>query len=135
MSRLIVVGDSHARALALGAKAFGYDCISFATSAAAWRDGVMRLQADGSLSSKRFRARQKIESLAKAVGSATPPTSGTPVVASIGYHSSQFLTEMRLNKLGLSHVPSRSAETSSRLPFSPLGSKTHAQRRLMASQA
>lgn len=111
MNRLIVVGDSHARALALGATAFGYDCISFATSAAAWRDGVMRLQADGSLSSKRFRASQKIESFAKAVGSATPLTSGTPVVASIGYHSSQFLTEMRMNKLGLSHVPSRSAET------------------------
>ncbi|MGB4788014.1 MAG: hypothetical protein WBH18_04345, partial [Lentibacter algarum] len=104
MSRLIVVGDSHARALALGATASGYDCISFATSAAAWRDGVMRLQADGTLSSKRFRARQKIESFAKDVGSATPLTSGAPVVASIGYHSSQFLTEMRMNKLGLSHV-------------------------------
>lgn len=111
MTRLIVVGDSHARALALGATALGYDCISFATSAAAWRDGVMRLQADGTLTTERFRARQKIESFAAEVGSESPLTSGTPVVASIGYHASQFLTEMRLNKLGLTSVPSKSAES------------------------
>ncbi|WP_298805405.1 hypothetical protein [uncultured Lentibacter sp.] len=111
MSRLFVVGDSHARALALGATALGYDCTSFATSAAAWRDGVMRLEADGTLTSERFRARQKIESFQRDAHHPTPLTSGVPVVASLGYHSSQFLTEMRLKKLGLRPVPSRSAQS------------------------
>ncbi|WP_438991944.1 hypothetical protein [Lentibacter sp.] len=111
MTRVIVVGDSHARALALGATALGYECLSFATSAAAWRDGVMRLAADGTLTSERFRARQKIESFQQEAAHPNPLLSGTPVIASIGYHSSQFLTEMRMKKLGLSHVPSKSAET------------------------
>ena len=111
MTRLIVVGDSHARALALGATASGYETLTYANSAAAWRDGVVRLQSDGTLASDRFRARQKIESFAEEVGTTPPLTSGAPVVASIGHHASQFLTEMRIKKLGLTTVPTRSAET------------------------
>lgn len=111
MSRLLVVGDSHARALALGAAALGYETLSFATSAAAWRDGIVQLTPQAALTSERFRARQKIEGFARELGCATPLLSGLPVVASIGFHSAQFLTEMRLARLGLTTVPSRSAKT------------------------
>ena len=111
MSRLIVVGDSHARALALGATALGYDTLSYATSAAVWRDGVVRLRADGTLASERPRARANIAAFSKEVGAENPLTSGAPVVASVGYHASQFQTDMRMAKLGLTAASSKSAQS------------------------
>ncbi|MBU2982101.1 hypothetical protein KO498_09785 [Lentibacter algarum] len=100
MNPLIVVGDSHARALALGARALGYDVASFATSGGAWRDGSVTLQKSGQLKSDHFRARQKIAAFQAETNSKSPLISGTPVVASLGFHVSEFISEFRSNKLG-----------------------------------
>lgn len=111
MSRLIVVGDSHARALTLGASALGYDTLAYATSAAAWRDGVVKLRSDGTLASERPRAQARITAFTNTSGTGNPLTSGAPVVASLGYHASQFQTDMRMARLGLTSAASKSART------------------------
>ncbi len=100
MKDLIIVGDSHARALANGAMALGYDVASYANSAGAWRDGAVSLTAAGEITSNRARARKKIEGFAEDVGAKAPLLSGVPVVASLCFDVSQFVSDLRWHKLG-----------------------------------
>ncbi len=100
MTDLLIIGDSHARAIANGAAALGLDVASYANSAGAWRDGAVKLSKVGSFASPRPRARMNIKSFEDAAGGKAPLFSGAPVIASLVFDVPQFVSDFRWHKLG-----------------------------------
>jgi hypothetical protein len=83
---LLIVGDSHTTALALGCAALGLRPATLTISGSLWHGGHIGLTPDGQLAARRPQQMRQIEVFAGRAGGADMFGLGLPVVMSAGYH-------------------------------------------------
>lgn len=83
---LIILSDSHGRALAAGAREHGLDIRAIAFSGSAWHEGRFKCKNEGFEPRHVPFARKRMAELREEVGVSDVMTLGIPVLSTIGFH-------------------------------------------------